>query len=77
MVEFPGAMPVTTPVPGTIVATVDVPLLQVPPVLPLLLKLIVEPTHTDDAPVIVPAFGTGVTAIVDEAVDVPQPFVML
>ena len=76
IVEFPGATHVTTPVPGTIVATEGVPLLQVPPKSPLLLKLMVEPTHPYDAPVIVPEIGTAFTVIFDDAVDVPQLFVM-
>ena len=55
---FPAATPVTTPVPGSTVATPGVPLLHVPPAEPLLIKLMVLLTHTVDGPLIVPAFAT-------------------
>ncbi len=71
MVEFPGAIPVTAPVLASTIATDVVLLLQLPPEI-LLLKFIVDPTHTADAPLIVPAFGTGLTVIVAEAVADPQ-----
>ena len=50
MVEVPAATPLTTPVPGTTVATVVILLLQVPP--PASLNVVVEPAHTDAIPVI-------------------------
>ncbi len=59
------------PVFGPIVATEFVLLLQVPPET-LLPRLTVDPTHTDDAPLIVPALGTGFTVTVVDAEADPQ-----
>lgn len=71
MVAFPGATPVTTPVAEPTVA-IDVALLvQVPPAM-LLLKLMVDATHTVEAPLMVPALGTGLTVTVADAVADPQ-----
>lgn len=74
MVVFPGAIPVTIPVFVPIVATALALLLQVPPDT-LLLRLIVDPIHTEVAPLIVPAFGTGFTVTVADAVADPQMLV--
>ena len=71
MVEFPAATPVTMPVAAPTVATDVVLLLQVPPAI-LLLKLMVAPAHTVEAPLIVPALGTGSTVMVADAVADPQ-----
>ena len=48
------------------VATNVLLLLQVPPVLPLLVKPIVDPMQTVDAPLILPAFTEGFTVMVIE-----------
>lgn len=71
IVEFPTPTPVTVPVFEPMVATASVLLVHVPPET-LLLRLIVEPTHTEEAPLIVPALGTGFTVTVAEAVAEPQ-----
>ena len=71
MVAFPTAAPVTLPVTRSTVATDVALLVQVPPET-LLLKLILAPIHTEDAPLIVPAFGTGFTVTVADAVVDPQ-----
>lgn len=74
MVVLPAATPVTTPVLASIVATAVVPLLQVPPAI-LLLSIMVEPTQTEEAPLMVPAFGTGLTVMFADAVADPQTLV--
>ena len=56
IVVLPVETPVTTPLEFT-VATVVPRLLHTPPASPLLPKLIVEPVHTDDKPLIVPALA--------------------
>ena len=71
MVGFPAATPVTTPVAAPTVATDVVLLLQVPPAI-LLLSMMVAPAHTVEAPLIVPALGTGSTVTVADAVADPQ-----
>ena len=71
MVAFPGATPVTMPVVEPTDATDVALLLQVPPAI-LLLKLMVAPTHTVEAPLMVPALGTGLTVMVADAVADPQ-----
>ena len=71
MVAFPGATPVTTPVVEPTVATDVALLLQVPPAI-LLLRLMVAATHTVEAPLMVPAVGTGLTVTVADAVADPQ-----
>ena len=65
-------MPVTAPVEASTVATPVEPLLHVPPLLPLLLKLIIALTQTDEAPLIVPALGSGLTKMPADADTVPQ-----
>ena len=72
IVAEPAATPVTTPVDAFTVAADVLLLLQVPPLLPLLVKAVVEPTQTDGVPPIVPAFGSGLTVIGYEALLVPQ-----
>jgi len=77
MVVLPAATPVTTPVVASTVATPGVVLLQVPPLLPLELKLMVEPAHTAEAPLMVPASGSELTVTTIPAVDEPQLLVTL
>ena len=61
MVGVPVATPVTTPVPETIVASVVLPLVQVPPVVGSL-NVVVAPAQTLVVPVI--ADGKGLTVMV-------------
>lgn len=74
MVVLPAATPVTLPVTGSTVATAVVLLVQLPPET-LLLNIILDPIHTDEAPLMVPALATGLTVMVAEAVAEPQIFV--
>ena len=53
-------------------ATDGVTLLQVPPAEPLLVNVVVDPIHNVEAPLTVPAFRTGFTVMLAEAVNVPQ-----
>lgn len=77
IVAFPAATPVTTPVVALTVATPGVVLVHVPPLFPLALKLMVDPAHTADAPLIVPASGSEFTVTTMEATDEPQLLVTL
>jgi hypothetical protein len=67
-------MPDTTPLVFT-VAMLVLLLLHEPPAVPLLVNVVVWPTHTDDAPLIVPAFGAASTVIDFVAEAEPQPVV--
>src|SRR5450432_4164599 len=67
MVAVPDALPVTTPVELT-VATAVLLLLQVPTLVLLLEYVAVARTHTVEAPLTVPAFGSGLTVITFDAV---------
>jgi len=61
---LPAATPVTTPVAALTVAAAVLLLLQVPPLLPLLVKAVVAPIQTDDVPpMAVPALGSGLTVM--------------
>ena len=73
MVSAPAVTPVTTP-PETVALILL--LLHVPPVTPSV-KVIAEPAHTLDAPVILPAFGVGFTVMVLVTVAVPQLLVIV
>ena len=75
IIVLPAATPVTTPVAACTVAAAVLLLLQLPPVLPLLDRVVKEPIHTDDAPLTVPAFSTGLTVIGYVAAEVPQEVV--
>lgn len=57
MVAEPAATPVTTPVVAFTVAVAGLLLLQLPPPVPLLVKMAVEPLHKLAVPVTVPASG--------------------
>ena len=65
-------MPVTTPVAVFTVAAAVLLLLHAPPPVPLLVKVVVEPTQTDEAPVTEPALGNAFTTMLAVAVAVPQ-----
>ena len=71
MVVFPAATPDTIPVLIPTVATERVLLLQAPPDT-LSLRLMVDPTHTELAPLIVPGSGAPFTVTVADAVVEPQ-----
>jgi hypothetical protein len=73
MVVLPAEIPVTTPVLASIVAAAVEPLLHVPPAT-LLLSIIVDPAHTEDGPLIVPAFASAFTVNATDAVFDPQIF---
>lgn len=73
MVAVPAPVPKTTPLPSTIAAA-GLLLVHDPPEVPLLNKLIVEPVHTDEGPLIVPALATGLTVTLYVANDEPQVF---
>ena len=60
---MPDNTPVTTPVPETAVATVVVPLDQVPPVVPSV-KVIVEPAQNEDDADIVAGKALTITILV-------------
>jgi len=75
MVEFPGDTLVTTPVVASTVATPVLLLVQAPPLFPLELKLIADPLHTDEPPLMVPAFKTGFTVTGAKEFAVPHTVV--
>ena len=74
MVEVPAATPVTTPVAAFTDATAGLLLLQVPPPVPLLVKVVDKPAHTDAAPLMVPALASAFTVTSLVAADVPHTF---
>ena len=73
---WPAANPYTTP-PLVILTREEVDVLQLPPVLPEAVSVVFAPAQTEAAPEIEPAFGSGLTVIVEVATLVPQPFVTL
>ena len=73
MVADPADTPVTIPVTGSTVAAAVLLLLQLPPPVPLLVNIAVEPTHNADAPLTVPPDGElPIVTTTDEVAD-PQP----
>jgi hypothetical protein len=62
MVVVPCELPVSTPVPATIVATAVLLLLQVPPGVALV-RVTVLPTHTLAGPLIAPGNGLTVSMV--------------
>ena len=72
IVSVPAVTPLTIPVEPTV--AVALLLLHVPPPIPSV-NMIDELTHTLAAPVILPAFGSGLTTIDLIAIAVPQPLV--
>ena len=76
IIAFPADTPVTSPVAALTVALVVFELCQMPPMSPpVFVKKMDDPVHTDVGPLMVPAFGTGLTFTVKEATFVPQPVV--
>ena len=74
MVVVPALTPVTTPVLVTVPTAVLV-LLHTPPVAASVSEVVEPPAHTEVVPVIVPAFGSGLTVMTAVAADVPQTVV--
>ena len=74
MVAEPGLTPVTIPALFT-VATLLLSDPQLPPGLPLEVRVILVPTHTGEAPEREPALGCGFTVRLSPEVSVPQPLV--
>lgn len=64
MITFPGATPVTIPVFGLTVAMEVLPLLHVPPVLPVVFRVVEVPAQIFAVPEITPAFPPGLTVTV-------------
>jgi hypothetical protein len=50
-------------------------LVHMPPGVPLVIRLIVEPIHTEDGPLMVPALAAGLTSMLKIVAAVPQLFV--
>jgi len=73
MVADPAATPVTTPVVAFTVAAAVLLLLQLPPPVPLLVKVVVLPAHNAEAPLTVPAPGRAFTVTVVAMEACPQP----
>lgn len=71
MVAVPAPIPFTTPLPST-TATPWSLVSQDPPGVPLVSKLMVELTHTDPGPLIVPAVTWGLTVTFTDSVAPPQ-----
>ena len=71
IVAVPAPIPKTVP-PGNAKATLVLLLLQVPPGSPLLLKLMLEPVHTEEGPLMVPALGAALTFTRKVAEEDPQ-----
>lgn len=72
MVALPDATPVTTPVAGFTVATRLLLLLQLPPAVPLLVKVVTEPPQSVDEPLTRPAFGRALMVMFAEATELPH-----
>ena len=73
IVAVPAPIPKTVP-PGNATAMLLLLLLHIPPGSPLLLKLILEPVHTEEGPLMVPGLGAAFTITGNVAEDVPQVF---
>lgn len=72
MVAVPAETPVTTPVVEFTVTTKLLLLLQLPPLIPLLVNVTTEPAHTEDEPLMVPAFGSALMVMLDDEEEPPQ-----
>lgn len=73
IVTVPADTPVTTPVLLFTVARAVLLLVHTPPDVPFVVNCIVDPVHTDEEPLIVPAFEAAVTEIDFVVLAVPQP----
>jgi hypothetical protein len=72
MVALPAATAVTKPVTGFTVATRLLLLLQVPPVVPLLVNVVIEPAHSAAEPLTVPAFARALMVTFADEAELPQ-----
>lgn len=72
MVAEPAAPPVTTPVVAFTVATRLLLLLQLPPAVPLLVKVVTEPLHNVEAPLTEPALGRALMVILEDDAELPH-----
>lgn len=72
MVVEPAVTPVTTPVAEFTVAIPVLPLLQVPPVVPVLVNGVIEPAHTAGEPLTMPGFGSGFIVMLADATELPH-----
>ena len=72
MVTLPEATPLTTPLLFTVAIELLL-LLQLPPAVPVEVNVVLEPTHTDDAPFIVPALEDVLTVTDLVALDTLHP----
>lgn len=72
IVALPAATPVTTPVTEFTVATKLLLLLQLPPGVPLLLNVAVEPAHMVAEPLTEPALAWGLMVILEDEEEPPQ-----
>ena len=73
MVSMPALSPFTSPEPSTVAALLLA--LHAPPASPLLLSVSEDDIHTELAPLILPALGSGFTIIDVLALVVPQVLV--
>src|SRR5665213_1461617 len=72
IVALPVPTPVTTPVAEFTVATRLLLLLQVPPLAPLLVNVVIEPAHNVDEPFMEPAFGMALMVILADEAELPH-----
>ena len=72
MVVEPAATPVTTPVTEFTVAILVLPLLQPPPIVPVLVYGVVEPAHTVSEPLTIPGFGSGFIVMLADDTELPH-----
>ena len=72
MVALPAPTAVITPEVGLTVATKLLLLVQVPPAVPLLVKVVSEPAQMVAAPLIVPALASALMVMLAEAAELPQ-----
>ena len=72
MVALPAPTAVIAPVDELTVATKLLLLVQAPPPVPLLVKVVCEPAHIAEAPLIVPALASALMVILADAAEPPQ-----
>lgn len=72
MVALPASTPVTTPVAEFTVATRLLLLLQLPPPVPLLVKVVIDPWHSVEEPLTEPALAAALMVILADDAELPQ-----
>jgi hypothetical protein len=75
IVVVPAVMPLTTPVAEPTVPIAAFVLLHTPPLVPLVVNVVVAPTHTVAVPLIMPGVASGFTVAILVAATVPQALV--